>query len=73
MLTLRHWVRRLEANHERALAFVNEPTYRVWRLYMAGSAHGFDHGDIALYQALLAKPAPGGHANLPLTRRDWYA
>ena len=72
-LTCRHWVRRLEANHERALAFVNEPTYRVWRLYMAGSAHGFDHGDIALYQALLSKAAPGGHANLPLTRRDWYA
>jgi cyclopropane-fatty-acyl-phospholipid synthase len=72
-LTLRHWVRRLEACHERALAFVNEPTYRVWRLYMAGSAHGFDHGAIALYQALLAKPGPGGRAGLPLTRQDWYA
>jgi cyclopropane-fatty-acyl-phospholipid synthase len=71
-LTLRHWVRGLEANHDRALAFVNEATYRVWRLYMAGSAHGFDHGDIALYQALLAKPGAGGHAGLPLTRRDWY-
>lgn len=72
-LTCRHWVRRLEANHERALAFVNEPTYRVWRLYMGGSAHGFDHGDIALYQSLLSKAAPGGYAHLPLTRRDWYA
>lgn len=72
-LTLRHWVRRLEACHEQALAFVNEPTCRVWRLYMAGSAHGFDHGAIALYQALLTKPAPGGYARLPLTRRDWYA
>jgi len=72
-LTCRHWVRRLEENHERALAFVNEATYRVWRLYMAGSAHGFDHGDIAIYQALLAKPGHGGRAGLPLTRRDWYA
>jgi len=72
-LTCRHWVRRLEAAHDRALDFVDEPTYRVWRLYMAGSAHGFDHGDIAIYQALLAKPGPGGHAGLPLTRRDWYA
>ncbi len=72
-LTLRHWVRRLEANHDRALVFVNEPTYRVWRLYMAGSAHGFDHGDIAIYQALLAKPDAKGHAGLPLTRRDWYS
>lgn len=72
MLTCRHWVRRLETNHERALAYVNEPTYRVWRLYMAGSAHGFHHGDIAIYQALLSKPAAGGQAGLPLTRRDWY-
>ncbi len=71
-LTCRHWVRRLEVHHEQALAFVNEPTYRVWRLYMAGSAHGFDHGDIAIYQSLLAKPGAGGRAHLPLTRRDWY-
>ncbi|MEO7598986.1 MAG: class I SAM-dependent methyltransferase [Opitutus sp.] len=27
-LTCRHWVRRLEANHARALAFVNTPTCR---------------------------------------------
>ena len=72
-LTLRHWVGRLEAAHDRALEFVNEPTYRVWRLYMAGSAHGFAHGDLALYQTLLSRPGPGGRAGLPLTRRDWFA
>lgn len=72
-LTLRHWVRRLEAHHEQALAFVNEPTYRVWRLYMAGSADGFAHGRLAIYQTLLAKPDDAGRAHLPLTRGDWYA
>jgi cyclopropane-fatty-acyl-phospholipid synthase len=72
-LTLRHWVRRLEQARDQALTFVNEPTFRVWRLYMAGSAHGFEHGHIAVYQALLAKPDPAGHAHLPLTRNDWYA
>ncbi len=72
-LTLRQWVRRLEASHARALTWVNEPTYRVWRLYMAGSAHGFDHGDLAIYQALLAKSDANGRLFLPLTRRDWYA
>jgi cyclopropane-fatty-acyl-phospholipid synthase len=72
-LTLRRWVRRLEAGHEAALEWINEPTYRVWRLYLAASAHGFDHGDLALYQTLLAKPDAAGHARLPLTRRDWYA
>lgn len=70
--TLRHWVKRLEAAHDQALWFVNEPTFRVWRLYMAGSAHGFDCGQLAIYQALLVKPDAGGRAHLPRTRADWY-
>jgi cyclopropane-fatty-acyl-phospholipid synthase len=65
-------VRRLEAAHEPALAHVDEPTYRVWRLYMAGSAHGFNCGDLAVYQTLLSRPTQSGSAHLPLTRKDWY-
>jgi len=72
-LTLRHWVRRLEDHHDEARAHVDEVTYRIWRLYMAGSARGFDQGSLALYQVLLAKPASSGDACLPLTRADWYA
>lgn len=34
-LTLRHWVYCLEASREAALCEVDEPTYRVWHLYMA--------------------------------------
>jgi hypothetical protein len=71
-LTLRHWLRRLEAHHNEALRFVDEETYRVWRLYVAGSAHGFRSGHIAVYQTLLAKLDPLGRTNLPLTRDDWY-
>jgi cyclopropane-fatty-acyl-phospholipid synthase len=71
-LTLRHWVRRLEANHEQALEFVDEPTYRVWRLFMSGSAYGFTHGRLNVYQALLVKPGEDGSSGLPLTREDWY-
>ncbi|MEJ5198487.1 MAG: cyclopropane-fatty-acyl-phospholipid synthase family protein [Anaerolineae bacterium] len=71
-LTLRHWVRRLEAHHDRALQFVDEPTYRVWRLFMSGSAHGFTVGRLNVYQALLVKPDAQGRSGLPLTRRDWY-
>lgn len=71
-LTLRHWVRRLEECHEEALQFVNEPTYRVWRLYMSGSAHGFATGDLNVYQTLLVKPDAQGASHLPLSRRDWY-
>lgn len=71
-LTLRHWVRRLEERHEEALQFVNEPTYRVWRLYMSGSAYGFATGDLNVYQTLLVKPDAHGASHLPLSRRDWY-
>ena len=72
-LTLRHWVRRLEAHHDAALKSVDEPTYRVWRLFMSGSAHGFTVGRLNVYQALLVKPGEHGHSGLPLTRADWYA
>ena len=72
-LTLRHWVRRLEARHEEALKFVDKPTYRVWRLFLSGSAHGFTVGSNTVYQALLVKPDSSGHSGLPLTRTDWYA
>lgn len=62
--TLRHWVARLEADHDRAAELVGEPTYRAWRAYMAGSAVGFDHGDLGLVQVLGAK----GDAHRPLGR-----
>jgi len=71
-LTLRHWLRRLDRHHAEALSFVDEATYRVWRLYLAGSAHGFRRGHIAVYQTLLAKLDSSGQTKLPLTRDDWY-
>lgn len=71
-LTLRHWVHRLESAREAARKFVDDVTLRVWRLYMAGSAHGFDRGRLAVYQTLLSKPDPRGNSRLPLTRSDWY-
>jgi cyclopropane-fatty-acyl-phospholipid synthase len=71
--TLRKWVQRLEANHQKALQMVDEKTYRVWRIYMAGSAYGFRSGSLDLYQSLLCKTLPGGKSNMPLTRDAWYA
>jgi len=71
VLTLRHWVRRLEAAHDRALEFVDEPTYRVWRLLLAGMAHRLTAGRLSVYQVLLLKPT-GGASGMPLTRADWY-
>ena len=71
-LTLRRWVQRLEAHHQQALAFVDEQTYRVWRLFLSSSAHGFAVGRINVYQALLIKQGAQGQSGLPLTRADWY-
>ncbi len=71
MLTLRHWVRRLEARADEARRLTSDVTYRIWRLYMSGAAHGFRVGTSNIYQALLAKPAHG-ESGLPLTRADWY-
>lgn len=72
-MTLRHWVRRLEARHDEAVALVGEPTYRIWRLYMSGAAHGFANGRLSLMQTLLGKPRPDGSLAIPLTRSDIYA
>jgi cyclopropane-fatty-acyl-phospholipid synthase len=72
-LTLSHWLHRLEAHRNEALRLVDEATYRVWRLYLAGSAHGFRRGHLAVYQTLLMKLGPSGSINMPLTRADWYA
>jgi cyclopropane-fatty-acyl-phospholipid synthase len=70
-LTLRHWVDRLERNHAGAMQFVNEATYRVWRLYMAACALEFESGRVGIYQILAAKRA-AGNLPLPLTRRRLY-
>jgi cyclopropane-fatty-acyl-phospholipid synthase len=70
-LTLCHWLRRLEASAQQARALVGEARYRIWRLYLAGSAHYFRTGKLDLYQSLLVKSDHGG-SELPLTRDDWY-
>src|ERR1700722_19302842 len=73
MRTTREWVTNLERNRAAAVAAAGEVTYRLWRLYLAGSAQGFRSGRIAIYQSLLARPLAGGLVELPATRRDLYA
>ncbi len=69
-LTLRHWIRSLEASHDAAVALASERTYRVWRLYMAGSAYYFEEGSIGVDQVLAGlRHAP---LSLPMTREDLY-
>jgi cyclopropane-fatty-acyl-phospholipid synthase len=72
VLTLRHWVARLERVHAEASALVGEHAYRVWRLYMAATSIGFLTGRLTLIQTLLAKPMPDGAVKAPLSRGDLY-
>ena len=70
--TLWHWVDRLEANAEAARREVGEEKFRVWRIYMAGSAHAFDRGWLSLWQLLAGKPLADGRLPHPLTREYMY-
>lgn len=71
VLTLREWIRRLEACEREAIALVGEQTYRVWRLYMTASANEFAAGRLNVLQTLLANPR-GGRSMVPMTRADIY-
>tara|TARA_R110000772_G_scaffold227528_2_gene338293 strand:+ start:161 stop:1489 length:1329 start_codon:yes stop_codon:yes gene_type:complete len=69
-MTLRRWVSALEENSEKAANIAGEATYRLWRLYMAGSAFYFNQGATGIYQIVASKnrqPWP-----LPLRRDGLY-
>jgi cyclopropane-fatty-acyl-phospholipid synthase len=70
--TLKHWVRRLEAAREAAIAAAGIERYRIWRLYMAGMAHAFDRDWLSVAQVLAIKPLPRGPAPRPWTRQYQY-
>ncbi|SPE24088.1 putative fatty acid methyltransferase (fragment) [Burkholderiales bacterium] len=70
-LTLREWVRRLEAAHDEAVRMVGEAAYRIWRLYMAGCALEFENAGTGIYQ-ILASRRGAAALPVPLTRRDLY-
>ena len=70
--TLWHWVTRLEAQSAVARQMIGEQKYRIWRIYMAGSAHAFDRGWMALFQIVAGKPLADGHLQYPFTRDHIY-
>jgi cyclopropane-fatty-acyl-phospholipid synthase len=67
-LTLRRWVANLAAGRDAAVAEIGEERERVWRLYMLGSAQGFEVGEIGIYQTLAVRSG-AAHA-VPLDRSD---
>ncbi|HSD48702.1 MAG TPA: cyclopropane-fatty-acyl-phospholipid synthase family protein [Actinomycetota bacterium] len=67
-LTLRAWVRNLEASWDAAVAEVGPGRARVWRLYMAASALNFETGRTQVHQVLAVRLDRGG-SGLPLRPR----
>ncbi len=78
--TLWAWSDALEAQRERARALAGERVVRAYRLYLAGSAMGFERGWIALHQTLASRPSAqlasgsmrGAQTAYPFTRDYMY-
>ena len=70
-LTLRQWVKNLEANWDHAVELAGLARARIWRLYMAGSAVGFEDGGINVHQVLGVVPDPDGGSGMPRNRNGW--
>lgn len=53
--TLTCWTENYESRSETIRGLVDETTFRVWRIYLAGCAHAFSENWISLYQVLACK------------------
>ena len=58
-LTLRHWVDNLAKRFDEAVEEIGIERARVWRLYMAGSAVGFERHHLEIHQVLNVRPLEG--------------
>lgn len=67
-LTLRAWVRNLEERYDEAVSLAGSGRTRVWRLYLAGSALGFEAGRIEVHQTLAVR-TDRGRSGMPLRPR----
>ena len=65
-LTLRRWVANLDAHWPEAVAEVGEGRARVWRLYMAACALGFERHSTEVHQVLAVRNRDGYDAGIAL-------
>lgn len=68
--TLRHWVANLEEHWDEAVAEVGPNRVRIWHLYMAGSAAGFEADRIQIHQVLGVRTPADGDSGMP-NRSTW--
>ncbi len=70
-LTLREWTRRLYENRDAAYQMVGEARARLWLIYFALFAKGFERGSVLVYQTVAQRRRPGP-SGLPLDRKSMY-
>jgi cyclopropane-fatty-acyl-phospholipid synthase len=66
--TIQHWIRRFEANADRARALFDDRFVRMWRFYLNSAERGFAEGEMVVHQLQLA----AGREVVPLTRGYVY-
>ncbi|HEX2576031.1 MAG TPA: cyclopropane-fatty-acyl-phospholipid synthase family protein [Aquihabitans sp.] len=66
--TLRAWVANLQAAWPQVQRLVGPGRARVWRLYLAASAIGFEQHRTAVHQVLAVRPHPDGRSEVTATR-----
>jgi len=69
-ITLQHWAHRLEERATRARELAGEKRFRIWRVYLAGCAHGFANNWMNIHQILACRLGGTGTNPFPMTR-DW--
>ncbi|MFD9052932.1 class I SAM-dependent methyltransferase [Streptomyces zaomyceticus] len=69
-LTLRSWVTNLEEHWDEAVRLTSPGRARVWRLYMAACAVGFESNTMGVNQVLAVRASDTGRSEMPL-RRDF--
>ena len=73
--TLWYWSEKFEQHLPKLTELAGDRRARIWRVYLAGSAHAFAHGWVNLYQLQAIRPrhgAGGAESPLPLSREYLY-
>lgn len=70
-LTLREWTRRLYERRDEAYRSAGEARTRLWLIYFALFAKGFERGAVQVYQTV-AQKRRAGPSGLPLDRASLY-
>ncbi|MER8185882.1 cyclopropane-fatty-acyl-phospholipid synthase family protein [Kitasatospora sp. NPDC094015] len=70
--TIEAWHGRLEEHRGEFVELVGVAAFRLWRLYLVGSAQAFAQRRMGVDQILAVRPSADGAAALPATPAEWY-